>query len=85
MAIVQKQVDYCQELDSLLAVVVQITADVIQKKSPSQVVQDSASALLAALTGLSQLGAELSNQVALDNTIALKLGELKRALAPSLP
>ena len=85
MAIAQKQVDYCVELDSLLQIFNLVVLEAVAKKSPADIVASVVPNLLGALAGMSQLGEELKNHKALDSTIALSLIELKSALAPNLP
>lgn len=81
----QKQVEYCSELDALMGIFTGIVADVVAKKSPQVVVSDAVPNLIASLTGLGDLPIEMKNSKAFDNTIALKLVELKQALLPGVP
>lgn len=82
MAVEKKEVVYCKELDEVLNLVTLILGDVVAKKPVSQVVSDAVPALMVALTGVQDLGLEIGNAKALDNTIALKLAELKEILMP---
>lgn len=83
MAIVTKQVVVCQQLDTILQIVVGIVSDVMQKKSPATVVSDAVPTLVSSLSGLAQLGDEIKNVPAVDYTIALKLVQLKEVLLPT--
>lgn len=84
MSVKQKQVDYCSEVDTLFAVFTGLVGDVVAKKPAAQVVSDAVPNLVAALTGLADLGVEVANGKAFDNTIALKLVELKQAFLPGV-
>lgn len=79
MSIVKKQVDYCEEVASLLHIVLAVGKDLVEKKIPADVVPQ----IIGALTGLASLGEELKNTVAMETTVALVLVEAKEAFLPS--
>lgn len=85
MAVGQKQVSYCVELDQLLALVVGLVKDVKGGKSPLEAAYASIPALIQALGGLDQVSGEAQDHEALDDTVLLRAAELKRLLLPSLP
>lgn len=76
MSIVQKQVNVCSEVDTLLGVIITVVSDVKAGKAPGQVVGDVVPNLVAALTGLGELKIELADKKDLEATVALRLAEL---------
>ena len=85
MAIVQLQVSYCSELAALIDVIYSLASDAVAKAPAAQIVSDAIPKLTAALTGLSQVSADVANTGALDNTVALELVKFKQLLLPKLP
>lgn len=80
MAVTQKQVDYCVEVDAILNVVVVALKDVKAGKALVSVVSDLVPLLITALSGVSQLATEVTAKAALENTVALKVTEILQAL-----
>jgi hypothetical protein len=80
MAVAQKTVNYCVEVDAILQIVIGMASDVKAGKSAAQVVQDAVPGLVSALSGLGSLSSELADLPDLQTTVALDLAQLLSAL-----
>lgn len=80
MGIAQKQVSYCTEVDSLLAIVVSVVKDVKEGKAPAVVLGDVMPYLVKALAGVGELKTESLALKELEVTVAMKLAELVAVL-----
>ncbi len=80
MAIGQKQVDYCVEIDELLNVVVVAAKYAVEKKPLQNILVELIPLVVTALAGLSELPLETANRAAFEMTIATKGAELLKAL-----
>lgn len=84
MANVTQSVTVCSELQALLAVPLQVVADVKASKSAAVVAGDALAPFIAALEGLQNLSAEVTaaNGAAVDMTVASFGVQMKQLLFP---
>jgi hypothetical protein len=80
MAISQKTVNYCVEVDTILGVVVTAITDVKSGKSPLAIVGDLLPMLVSSISGIGQIGPEVADKADLEMTVGVKLAEIVKAL-----
>lgn len=82
MSVVAKQVNVVSSVDSFLALVLGVVADVKAGKAPATVVSDAIPALVTALAGVGDLAKDVADRKDLEVTVALRLSEMVNVLAP---
>lgn len=81
MAIVKQEVDVAKELDDVLVLVVGLVKDLKAGVDAGTVVSKHIPDLLAALSGVDQVGAEIdANKAAAFGTVGFRMGELLAAI-----
>jgi hypothetical protein len=79
--IVAKQVNIVSSVDNILALLVDVVADVKAGKAPATVVSEAVPGFVKALSGLGELSSDVAHRKDLEVTVALRLAEVVNVLA----
>lgn len=79
MALAKKEVEYAKEVDDVLVLVVELVKDLKAGKDVAAVGMENLPLLLQAVSGLEQVGEELTHKQAVAMTVSLRVGDLVAA------
>lgn len=75
-----REVQFCKEADDVLALLVNLVADIKAGKNAGAIMSENVSGLIEAVSGCDQIGVEEKNRKVFMETIGYRTGDLADAL-----